>query len=83
MVIVATFSISIAHAAFDAAVRQYAGERLMLRKGAWCSESMSRKSSQLRRMTCDVASAVAAIGRMVGYLRFATSSIGRTVQWRV
>jgi len=34
MVIAATSSITIAHAAFDAAVRQYAGERLTLRKGA-------------------------------------------------
>jgi len=34
MVIAATSSISVAHAAFDAAVRQYGGERLTLRKGA-------------------------------------------------
>ena len=34
MVIAATSSITIAHAAFDAAVRQYAAERLTLRKGA-------------------------------------------------
>jgi hypothetical protein len=34
MVIAATSSISVAHAAFDAAVAQYAGERLTLRKGA-------------------------------------------------
>ena len=34
MVIAATSSIEIAHAAFDAAVRQYASERLTLRKGA-------------------------------------------------
>jgi hypothetical protein len=34
MVIAATSSITIAHAAFDAAVRQYADERLTLRKGA-------------------------------------------------
>ena len=34
MVIAATSSITIAHAAFDAAVLQYAGERLTLRKGA-------------------------------------------------
>jgi hypothetical protein len=34
MVIGATSSITIAHAAFDAAIRQYAGERLTLRKGA-------------------------------------------------
>src|SRR5690348_2004459 len=34
MVIAATSSIAIAHAAFDAAVVQYSGERLTLRKGA-------------------------------------------------
>jgi hypothetical protein len=34
MVIAATSSISIAHAAFDAAVTQYVDERLTLRKGA-------------------------------------------------
>jgi hypothetical protein len=34
MVIAATSSIAIAHAAFDAAVVQYRGERLTLRKGA-------------------------------------------------
>ena len=34
MVIAVTSSIEIAHAAFDAAVRQYACERLTLRKGA-------------------------------------------------
>ena len=34
MVIAATSSIAIAHAAFDAAVTQYAGEHLTLRKGA-------------------------------------------------
>jgi hypothetical protein len=34
MVIAATSSIEIAHAAFDAAVRQYANEHLTLRKGA-------------------------------------------------
>jgi hypothetical protein len=33
MVIAATSSIAIAHAAFDAAVVQYSGERLTLRKG--------------------------------------------------
>jgi hypothetical protein len=34
MVLAATSSIMIAHAAFDAAVKQYATERLTLRKGA-------------------------------------------------
>jgi hypothetical protein len=34
MVIAATSSITIAHAAFDAAVKQYAAEHLTLRKGA-------------------------------------------------
>ena len=34
MVIAATSSITIAHAAFDAAIRQYVSERLTLRKGA-------------------------------------------------
>jgi hypothetical protein len=34
MVIAATSSVAIAHAAFDAAVVQYSGERLTLRKGA-------------------------------------------------
>ena len=34
MVIAATSSITIAHAASDAAIRQYAGERLTLGKGA-------------------------------------------------
>jgi hypothetical protein len=34
MVIAATSNVTIAHAAFDAAVRQYAGDRLTLRKGA-------------------------------------------------
>jgi hypothetical protein len=34
MVIAATSSLTIAHAAFDAAVVQYSGERLTLRKGA-------------------------------------------------
>jgi hypothetical protein len=34
MVIAATSSIMVAHAAFDAAVKQYATEHLMLRKGA-------------------------------------------------
>jgi hypothetical protein len=34
MVIAATSSITIANSAFDAAVRQYASERLTLRKGA-------------------------------------------------
>jgi hypothetical protein len=34
MVVAATSSIAIAHAAFDAAVVQYNGERLTLRKGA-------------------------------------------------
>jgi hypothetical protein len=33
MVIAATSSVAIAHAAFDAAVTQYSGERLTLRKG--------------------------------------------------
>lgn len=34
MVLATTSSIMIVHAAFDAAVKQYAGERLTLRKGA-------------------------------------------------
>jgi hypothetical protein len=35
MVIAVTSSIMVAHAAFDAAVKQYANERLTLRKARW------------------------------------------------